>query len=65
MKVDLTMQEMVLIRNNLQAVRVYRNTDIPHDVVLWYPWMERLLIKINNGIHHTELETSFEERAET
>ena len=63
MKVDLSMQDMVLIRNNLMAVRVYRNTDIPHGTILWHPYMEELLNKINKAIRDLELESGFEEMA--
>jgi len=63
MKVDLTMKDMVLIRNNLMAVRVYRNTDIPHGTILWHPYMEELLNKINKAIRDLELESGFEEFA--
>jgi len=63
MEVDLTMKDMVLIRNNLMAVRVYRDTDIPHGSILWYPYMEELLNKINKAIRDLELESGFEEFA--
>tara|TARA_R100000329_G_C7507142_1_gene178558 strand:- start:25 stop:222 length:198 start_codon:yes stop_codon:yes gene_type:complete len=60
MKVNLSMEDMVLIRNNLRAVRVYRETDIPHGTILWYPYMEELLNKINKAIRDLELESGFE-----
>ena len=63
MKVDLTMKDMVLIRNNLLAVIVYRDTDIPHGSILWYPYMEELLNKINKAIRDLELESGFEDFA--
>ena len=62
-QVNLSIEDLELIRNNLRAVRVYRNTDIPHGVILWHPWMDALLLKINNAIHELELQTAFEERA--
>ena len=63
MEVNLTMKDLVLIRNNLMAVRVYRDTDIPHGSILWYPYMEELLNKINKAIRDLELESGFEEMA--
>ena len=63
MEVNLTMKDLVLIRNNLMAVRVYRDTDIPHGSILWYPYMEELLKKINKAIRDLELESGFEEFA--
>ena len=43
----------------LIAERAYRNTDIPHGTVLWEPWKEEFLNKVNH--ERTELGSSFQE----
>lgn len=49
-----TRAELKYIRNNLISTRAYRNTDIPHGVVLWYPWMQVFLDKVENHLHQSE-----------
>ena len=43
----------------LIAQRAYRDTDIPHGTVLWEPWKEEFLNKVNH--ERTELGSSFQE----
>jgi len=51
MKVDLTKQELTLIKNNLfWCGRVYRNTDVPHGAKLWEPWKQIMWEKINDAL---------------
>ena len=51
MKVDLTKQELMLIKNNLfWGGRVYRDQKLPHDVNLWEPWKQIMWEKINDAL---------------
>ena len=49
----LTRNELVFIRNNLLAKRAYRNTEIPHGAVIWHPWMDSFLGRIESRLRTT------------
>ena len=51
----LTERELEYVHNNLLALRVYRDTDIPHGVVLWESWHEVFLHKIEDAIESSKL----------
>ena len=46
----LTQKELVFIRNNLSARRAYRRTEAPLNPMVWEPWMETLLTKVNDEL---------------
>jgi len=46
----LTTTELEFVRNNLQARRAYRYTDIPLAPLVWEPWMESLLSKVTDEL---------------
>ncbi len=49
----LTRNELEYIKNNLLAARAYRNTEIPHGVVIWHPWMDSFLGRIESRLRIT------------
>ena len=46
----LSFKEMVLIRNYLRARAAYKDTDVPCNAVIWEPYMQTLLNKINDEL---------------
>jgi hypothetical protein len=55
-------QELEWMYWGLIAQRAYRDTpDIPHGVVLWEPWKEELLKKVNH--ERSKLDSSLEEES--
>ena len=47
---NLTNKELAFIRNNLLAIRAYRDTEVNLDGNPWEPWMEGFLEKITNEL---------------
>jgi hypothetical protein len=52
MSLNLTLQELMYIRNGLLAKAAYRYTEIPHGVKLWGKFEEDLFDKINREFHN-------------
>ena len=48
---NLTNTELAFIRNNLSAIRAYRNTEVNLDGNPWEPWMEGFLKKITKELN--------------
>lgn len=46
----LTQQELELVRNHLLAKKAYRDTAVPGGAVVWEPFMQTLLTKINDEL---------------
>ena len=55
----ITSNEIEWIYWHLIAERAYRDTDIPHGTVLWEPWKETFLNKVN--YERSELDSPFKE----
>ena len=56
---EVTEYELEWIYWHLIAERAYRDTDIPHGTVLWEPWKETFLNKVNH--ERAQLDTPFKE----
>ncbi len=46
----LTQKELEFVRNNLQARRAYRYTQVPLNPMTWEPWMQTLLTKVTDEL---------------
>ncbi len=46
----LSFREMVLIRNYLRSRKAYENVNVPLSAVIWEPYMQTLLTKINDEL---------------
>ena len=46
----LTLKELELVRNHLLAKKAYRNQTLPCSAVVWEPYMETLLTKIDDEL---------------
>ena len=56
---EVTEYELEWMYWHLIAERAYRDTDIPHGTVLWEPWKETFLNKVNH--ERAQLDTPFKE----
>jgi len=43
-------KELELMRNQLEAKKAYRYTTLPCSAVIWEPYMETLLTKLNDEL---------------
>ena len=56
---EVTEYELEWMYWHLIAERAYRDTPIPHGAVLWEPWKETFLNKVNH--ERAQLDTPFKE----